>query len=1022
MLQFRRCRQPSTRYLPTKFVCGVVITSLLATLGATGRASADEPAADFLKRLRAAKYFDVAIMYLDRIDQYPGVDTDLKKAIALEKAQTYIDAAIASRNPKTRDGLFVQAEEHLSSFLKQGTNPRISEARLQLGKLQMVRAAQLMSGQPDNAKRGDARKSYLAAAATFDKIVNDLREKLKGMQGAKINKDKEPEKVALRDQYRGEFLQGKLNAGESRKLAARTYSDPAKEGKELLDKALADFTELSEKYDSYVQGATSMLYRGQVQQDLGLNEQARDSYLRMLEQPDADALRESKFQATSGILRLTLNDENPKLQPAIDRGQGMIDSLRPNEKRSASVQELRIQLAKAYLAKSKNTENQKPADIKRAESSGRQLLLAASKVPSEHVDEAKRLLSDLGIGDDTVVAQLPSVEDPEDLSDALAKARELLEASENIAQSLAVLKDQANPDASLQKQIVDLEKQLGETRSIATQILRRGLAMVQPDADIEILNQTRQFLAYLLYEQQEFRDAAVVGNFLARNAPGNEMGLAGGVMALNSYQLLLREIPEDQNDGLVANLEQLGEYLARTWPNDPKAAAAQGVRIRLALSKDRWEDAKALVEKMPPGSERASYERLMGMVRWNDSIRAREAGDDQAVQNALAESESFLTQGLEGIPTELVDAEAANAALTLVKVHVKRGAVDKAMKVLDHPKYGPATVIAKQGPPNAKFASELYSTELQAIVQLMTTTDGDSKKHLDRATTVMEKLRQSVAGPNAQKNLTGIYLRMARDIREQLDTADPKKKDRLIKAFRVFLERIAATTDDDATMQWVGQTLLELGEASMQNTDIKAAGAAKELLTTAVRTFEDLKKKSEKTPIAVNYQLGRGYRLLGEYKKAIDALEQVLIEKPMMLDAQIEAAQAYESWAAIVPKKFADKAYSSALNGARPNAEKKNNIWGWGKISQLTSRDPRYQEMFFEARYHVALCRYKWGIALKSDRVKQQAISDITKVNTLYPAMGGAAQRAKFEALLKTIQKDLGQPQKGLPAPAVAGA
>ena len=105
---------------------------------------------------------------------------------------------------------------------------------MQLGKLQMVRAAQLLSGEPDESKRKLGRESYLAAASTFDTIVEGLRETLKEMQGARVDVDKDPEKAALRDQYRGEFLQAMSSAGESRHLAARTYDDPGKEGKELL--------------------------------------------------------------------------------------------------------------------------------------------------------------------------------------------------------------------------------------------------------------------------------------------------------------------------------------------------------------------------------------------------------------------------------------------------------------------------------------------------------------------------------------------------------------------------------------------------------------------------------------------------------------------------------------------------------------------------------------------------------------------------------------------------------------------
>ncbi len=961
-----------------------VLMIMVASLWPGGRAVAEgEPAEDFLKRLRAANYFDTAISYLDRIDQYPGISADFKSAIALEKAQTFIEAAVASRNGKSRDDFFVLAEQQLAEFLQQASHPRFSEARLKLGKLQMVRAAQLMNGDPDDAKRKAARESYLAAAETFSAIVDDLRGKLEQMKGANIDAEKNPAQAALRNQYRGEFLQGKLSAGETRKLAAQTYRNPGEQGKQLLQQALADFTELSEKYDSYVQGAIAMLYRGQVQQDLGMTDQALDSYIRMLEQSEADELRESKFQATSGMIGIWLNQKPPKFQSAIERGQGIIDGIRPDERRLPSIQELRIELAKAYLEKSKDRENQKPVDLKRAESAGRQLLIAASKVPGEYMEQAKGLLAGMGIQNE--VAELPTAEAPDDLDDALAKARELLEASENIAQSLAVLSEQEKPDASIEKQKTELNEQLLQTRSIAIQILRRGLSMVGPGADIETLNQARQFLAYLLYEQHHYRDASVVGTFLAKNAPGTEMGLRGGIVALNSLQLLLTEVPEKDNDGLIAQLEQLGNYLTDTWPNDPKAAGAQGVMVRIALSKDRWDDARKLVEKMPAGSERASFQRLMGQLMWNQSIKARENGDDAEVQRALQQAETFLQQGLDGIPTDLVDPDAAKAALVLVKIHLKRGNIQQAVKVLDHPKYGPKTLLQKQGPPDKSFPSDLYSTELQTLVQQMTTDNGDPNALLERASKVMDKLRESVTGANAQQDLTGIYLRMARDIREQLDAANAQSKGKLIEAFRVFLARIAGTTNDPATLQWVGQTLMELGEASMQPTDIKAAGQAAELLNTAVETFEDLKQKSKDLPLTVSYQLGRAYRLLGDYKHGIDTLEVVLIEKPMMLDAQIEAALAYEQWAAIVPPKFAGNAYSSALNGARPNAQKKNVIWGWGRISQLTSRDPKYRAMFFDARYHVALCRYLQGKAINSVPVKEQSMSDVTQVNARVP-------------------------------------
>lgn len=975
-----------------------------------------EPAEEFLKRLRAAGYFDMAITYLDRLDEFPGVDPKLAGAIELEKAQTYIDAAVASRNTNTRDENFQNAEKELAEFLKKESHPRESEARLQLGKLQMVRAAQLMTGEPDQTKRDAARASYLAAAKTFDQITEKLKAQLVEMQGAKIDRNKDPEAAALRDQYRGEYLQALSSAGQSRHLAARTYRSPAEEGKELLESALAAFTDLSEKYSSYVQGAVAMLYRGQVQEDLGMTEQATDSYIRMLEQPDADPLREAKFQATSGLIRLSMAETPPKFQPSINRGQPMIDDVRPNERALPATQELRLELAKAYLAKANSDDDTiKPAEKKRAASSGRQLLIQASRLPGDEAEAANRMLATMGIELDGS-GDLPDAEDPASLEDALTAARDLLTTSDGLAQSLAILDQQADQSAEVIEQKKEIQKQLDETRGIAIQILRRGLSMATLDSDIQLVHQTRQFLSYLLYQEERYREAAVVGAFLARNAPASEVGLRGGLLALNSLQLLLVEQPD--NVQLISHLESLGQYLSKTWPDDPEAAAAQGVMIKLALRNNRWSEARETINAMPQGPERAYFYRLMGQLQWNEYVQAKRAGDDQKASSSLDQAKADLEEGLNNIT--LVDPEAMRAALILAKTHVKLGDIESAAAVLDHETYGPVKLIDSQGPADPSFASDLYATELQVIVGLMSADDTDAQAQLllDRATKVMEKLRQSVQGPDAQDQLTDIYIRMARDIREQLDDAPPAKKSRLIGAFRVFLDRISATTEDSATLLWVGQTLVDLGIAAMAPGDTKAIGQASELLRTAIETFVRLKSVDPNAPLTVDFLLGKAHRLVGEYKNSVDVFKGLLSQKPMMLDAQMEAAHAYESWAAEVPPKYTGKWYEFALNGAKPGPDKKNIIWGWGKISQQTSRDPKFREMFFEARYHVALCRFRWGSAIKNNAVIAKSASDITKVHALYPEMGGAEQRAKFDQLLKTIQKALGQKPDGLPKPA----
>ncbi len=77
--------------------------------------------------------------------------------------------------PRIVIGTLNKLEQSLTAFLGAGDHPRLPEARLQLGKLQMVRATQYMTGDLDDSKRTQARESYLAAAKTFDAMVTELR-------------------------------------------------------------------------------------------------------------------------------------------------------------------------------------------------------------------------------------------------------------------------------------------------------------------------------------------------------------------------------------------------------------------------------------------------------------------------------------------------------------------------------------------------------------------------------------------------------------------------------------------------------------------------------------------------------------------------------------------------------------------------------------------------------------------------------------------------------------------------------
>jgi predicted RNase H-like nuclease len=137
-----------------------------------------------------------------------------------------------------------------------------------------------------------------------------------------------------------------------------------------------------------------------------------------------------------------------------------------------------------------------------------------------------------------------------------------------------------------------------------------------------------------------------------------------------------------------------------------------------------------------------------------------------------------------------------------------------------------------------------------------------------------------------------------------------------------------------------------------------------------------------------------------------------------MLEAQMEAAKTYESWAATLPPNNAWKAYKLALEGARPGKDKENTIWGWivisNKTSKLISRNENFKEKFFESLYHVALCRFQMGKVGKRKSDTQRAIQVIRKAATLYPNLGGPERRAEYDALMRAAQRAVGEKPVGI--------
>lgn len=1003
---------------PVLFTAVMVISSVIAPC----RVVAGEPAELFLQRLRSAEYFDVALGYLDALESYPGVSGELLQAKHLERAQVYFEAAGATRIPAEQEKYFSAGEQDLRQFIDENpSHPRVSEARIILGTRQLIHAM-VLSRNPkqDDEIKEKTRKEYLAAAQTFDKIIDTLKEELAAMPTGPINESENPGLTERREQYRGEYMQAQLQAAHSRRLAAETYSKPAEQGKELLEEALKRLLDFSEKYRGYPPGTRAMLYAGQIQQLLGDQKAALDSYQRVQEQVDDDRLRSLKIEAAIGTVELRLAEDPPAYQLAIDRGQPWVDGARPNEKRTNEVQRLRLELAKAYLEKVAKSE--KPKDKNDATKAARQLLNDARKIPGAHVEETRSLLATLGVEPEE---QSVEVERPGSLNEALTAAKTLIESSDQLALSQQVLNRQINePGADkedIETQLDEVEKEITQQREKASTLLQMGLAMLAPDDDTTLVNQARNLFAFNLFRQNLFHEAAVVGEFLAQAAPGDPLGLSGGMIALNAYQTLARDAEDSHRDEVMRGLSEIGNYLVRHWPDDPGVAGARGALIAVALNQQRWDEARKHLEATPDDSpDKANFLRIMGTLTWNSYLlKLQENPEDPEAAELLPVAAKDLRAGLKPLQPDQVSQRELDTSLILTKVLIRQDKQEEAMRVLENPSFG-ALTLADKGSQDFQFSA--LTTALQVFIGQMTSADANADELTGKANEIVNRM-QKVAGDNPQSKARMIdnFKLLARDIRQQMDSAPPAKRKTLVTAFQTLMTGLAdAAQDDRSTLMMVGQTFAQIGEGAMTKPEPPATGQAFDLLQSGREMLMNVlaNEQDPEERVKLHFQLGRMARLQGDFANAIKEFAEVVRIKQTMLTAQEEAALTYQQWgiaSADTPARAA-RAHEMAILGSRPDDKGKNQIWGWNTISKRTGNNPNFRDAFFNARYHLALNRYLQGKALRDEKKMRDAITFTSDLLRFFPDLGSPEWRTKFDRLLRDVQGSLGEPVNGLEA------
>lgn len=296
-------------------------------------------------------------------------------------------------------------------------------------------------------------------------------------------------------------------------------------------------------------------------------------------------------------------------------------------------------------------------------------------------------------------------------------------------------------------------------------------------------------------------------------------------------------------------------------------------------------------------------------------------------------------------------------------------------------------------------------------------------QRLEDAERIMNALdEQSASSTDAAAILTRVYVGLGVELEHQLTRLREEKRTedlaRVSHGFELLLNRIAGREQGNtfSSLNWVAETYYRLAAGAAASNQEAAANYYGQAAAVYTRILDQAKREpsfaSPAAQSAVRIRLAACQSGLGEYQQAIEQISAILAVNPNTLEAQVAAAETFQRWGALDANY-----YVKAISGQPPAGGSKIDIWGWNKLALRLQKLPKYAELYRQARYNLVECSFLMAQA-KSGKEKADGLNKaanlIEAMARIEPKMGGEIWRARFDELLKSIQRAAGRKADGL--------
>ncbi|MEO8494267.1 MAG: hypothetical protein ABI614_04300 [Planctomycetota bacterium] len=635
--------------------------------------------------------------------------------------------------------------------------------------------------------------------------------------------------------------------------------------------------------------------------------------------------------------------------------------------------------------------------------------------------------------------------------------------------------------ADLEKQLTEAQTTLATARDDAMKYYEFALRLADGETSIDDVNIVRYFLCYLYYLEKNYYKAALMGEFVARRYPDSAGARQSAKIAMACFiqiygdtnetaTALFKELDtnadgaivgeelaalpdiakgaDENGDQKVTSAELAGrllefdvthivsvaEYIADKWSDQPEAEEALNTLVPFMINAGELERAEQFLNRIPESSpKRGDSELKTGQAMWGTFLRDSQqlaalevdgppAGVDvaakrQDLKTLTTKAVAILSAGYGRLDAATKPSRTTvTALLSLAQAYLETQQPAKAVEVLENANFGPLVLVNKkdESAKDPAVAEEIYKTALRAYISLLGGPEGNVA--IGKAKEVMDKMKAEIGkDAEGEKRLVSVYVSLAQDLEKQLVSATPEGKRSLSLGFETFLRQLSAGAKDLSVLNWVAESFSKLGksldDAQALNED------AKKYYQASLEAFKNIIGQADLNPnmkIQIQLRMAAVEGEMRDFDKAIATFESILAANANALNVQVEAAKLLELWA---KQPGQEQQYKAAIVGIRKAGDPKPLIWGWGGIAQKTAGNPKFAETFYEARLHLAQCRYE--LAMRSDgaekeKLMKEAKQDISITKRLYPDLGGEQVMAKYDNLLKKIQGELREQAVGL--------